>query len=124
MKDASKVLKAENAKISINDIEDMQDDMEELLEDAGEISEILGRSYATPDDVDEADLDAELACLGDELESIDMLGESTPSLSSTSTVAATSSLPVSAPSYAMPVQPSSSVQINNANLHAYTNSYN
>lgn len=34
-----------------------------MLEDVGEISDILGRSYGTPDGVDEADLDAELACL-------------------------------------------------------------
>lgn len=43
----------------------------DLLEDAGEISDILSRSYATPDYVDEADLEAELACLGDEFEEID-----------------------------------------------------
>ena len=40
-----------------------------MLEDVGEINDILGRSYGLPDGIDEADLDAELACLGDELES-------------------------------------------------------
>lgn len=33
-----------------------------------EINEALGANYATPDDLDEADLDAELEMLGDELE--------------------------------------------------------
>ena len=33
-----------------------------------EINEALGRNFATPDDIDEADLDAELDMLGDELE--------------------------------------------------------
>lgn len=39
----------------------------DMLEDVGEISEILGRSYGCPDGVEEEDLDAELACLEDEL---------------------------------------------------------
>lgn len=38
-----------------------------MLEDVGEISEILGRSYGCPDGVEEEDLDAELACLDDEI---------------------------------------------------------
>ena len=54
----------------------MQDDLEDLLEDAGEISDILGRSYGTPNDIDEDDLEAELACLGDEFEAIDVESES------------------------------------------------
>jgi charged multivesicular body protein 5 len=37
-----------------------------MLEDVGEISEILGRSYGMPDGIEEEDLDAELACLEDE----------------------------------------------------------
>lgn len=32
----------------------------------GEISDILGRSYGSPDGIEEEDLDAELACLEDE----------------------------------------------------------
>lgn len=36
----------------------MHYDMEELLEQANEIQETLGRSYAVPDEVDEADLEA------------------------------------------------------------------
>jgi charged multivesicular body protein 5 len=100
MKEANKQLKVENKKINISDIEDMQDDLEgkyshlsyvntplydymseytyciyiiilDQLEDAGEISDILGRSYGTPNDIDEDDLEAELACLGDEFEAMD-----------------------------------------------------
>lgn len=66
MSAAAKTLKKEQKKININDIENMQDEMEDLLEDVGEISDILGRSYGTPDGIDEEDLDAELACLEDE----------------------------------------------------------
>ncbi|KAH9943280.1 vacuolar protein sorting-associated protein 60 [Epithele typhae] len=38
-------------------------DMEDLLEQANEIQESLGRSYAVPDEIDEADLQAELDAL-------------------------------------------------------------
>jgi hypothetical protein len=51
-----------------------------------EINEALGQNFATPDDIDEADLDAELDMLGDELEEI----ESEEAV----------------PSYLMPAQPS------------------
>lgn len=36
----------------------MHDDMADLLEQANEIQETLGRSYAVPDEIDEADLEA------------------------------------------------------------------
>jgi charged multivesicular body protein 5 len=36
----------------------MHYDMEDLLEQANEIQETLGRSYAVPDELDEADLEA------------------------------------------------------------------
>lgn len=36
----------------------MHYDMEELLEQANEIQETLARSYALPDEIDEADLEA------------------------------------------------------------------
>merc|ERR1719272_2269458 len=53
MKDAIKA-------IDINQVEDMQDDMSDLLEQAEEIQSAMGRSYNTGD-IDEADLEAELA---------------------------------------------------------------
>jgi charged multivesicular body protein 5 len=40
----------------------MQYDMEELLEQANEVQETLSRSYAVPDEVDEADLEAGASC--------------------------------------------------------------
>lgn len=42
--------------------------MAELMDDFNEINDALGRSFATPDYLDEADLDAELEMLEDELE--------------------------------------------------------
>jgi hypothetical protein len=36
----------------------MHYDMEDLLEQSNEIQESLGRSYAVPDEIDEADLEA------------------------------------------------------------------
>jgi len=65
MKDANKAMKKEFKKVNINQIEDMQDDMGELLEQAEEIQSALGRSYNT-DDIDEADLEAELAAMEDD----------------------------------------------------------
>lgn len=38
--------------------QNMHYDMEDLLEQANEIQESLGRSYAVPDEIDEADLEA------------------------------------------------------------------
>lgn len=54
--------------LDIDDVEDLADDMAELMEDFNEINEALGRNFATPEDLDEADLDAELELLEDELE--------------------------------------------------------
>lgn len=45
----------------------LQDEMEDLLDSANEVQEALGRSYGLPEEVDEADLEAELDALGDEL---------------------------------------------------------
>jgi|AntAceMinimDraft_1070359.scaffolds.fasta_scaffold471318_1 SMC interacting uncharacterized protein involved in chromosome segregation len=51
----------EQKKINLNDVEDMQDDMEELMAEMNDISDVMGRSYGLGEDVDEAELDAELA---------------------------------------------------------------
>lgn len=58
MKVANKEIKKQYGKIDIDKIENMHYDMEELLEQANEIQETLGRSYAVPDELDEADLEA------------------------------------------------------------------
>eukprot|EP00602_Paraphysomonas_sp_CaronLab_P002264 CAMPEP_0185031374 /NCGR_PEP_ID=MMETSP1103-20130426/18819_1 /TAXON_ID=36769 /ORGANISM="Paraphysomonas bandaiensis, Strain Caron Lab Isolate" /LENGTH=177 /DNA_ID=CAMNT_0027566887 /DNA_START=211 /DNA_END=744 /DNA_ORIENTATION=- len=73
MQDAAKVLKTEHKKIDIDKIEDINDDLADMFEDMNEINEALGRSYGTPDYIDEDELEAELACLGDEFD--EELGE-------------------------------------------------
>uniref|UniRef100_A0A7S2HYY0 Charged multivesicular body protein 5 n=2 Tax=Helicotheca tamesis TaxID=374047 RepID=A0A7S2HYY0_9STRA len=54
--------------LDIDEVEDLTDDMADLMDDFNEINEALGRNFATPDDIDEEDLEAELEMLGDELE--------------------------------------------------------
>jgi len=51
----------------IGDVEDVMDDMADAMADADEINEVLGRSYDTYNDVNEADLDAQLAALDDDI---------------------------------------------------------
>ncbi|KLO19790.1 vacuolar protein sorting-associated protein 60 [Schizopora paradoxa] len=63
MKRANKEIKKQYGQFDVDKIEDMHYDMEELLEQANEIQEALGRSYAVPDEIDEADLQAELEAL-------------------------------------------------------------
>jgi charged multivesicular body protein 5 len=84
MKAANQQLKTTLRKdLDINDVDDLADEMAELMDDFNEINDALGRNFATPDDIDEADLDAELEMLGDELEdefeSADAVGDATPS---------------------------------------------
>ena len=43
----------------------MQDDLADMLEDANEIQETMGRTYGVPE-IDEDELEAELDALGDE----------------------------------------------------------
>lgn len=66
MKLGLKEMKKEYKKIDIGKIEDLQDDMEDMLEQANEVQDALGRSYGMPD-VDEDELEAELDALGDEI---------------------------------------------------------
>lgn len=66
MKTAAVTLREEQKKIDVDEIEDMQDDFEELLEVNDEVQELMGRSYGLTGDIDEADLEDELAGLEDE----------------------------------------------------------
>nr|SVE78514.1 EOG090X0EA1 [Daphnia lumholtzi] len=61
-----KEMKKEFKKINIDQVEDIQDEMTDMLEQADEVQEALGRSYGTPD-IDEDELEAELEALGDEM---------------------------------------------------------
>jgi len=60
---SNKEIKKQYGKINLDKIENIHDEMEDLLEQANEIQESLGRSYAVPDEIDEADLEAELDAL-------------------------------------------------------------
>uniref|UniRef100_UPI00358EC6E4 charged multivesicular body protein 5 n=1 Tax=Myxine glutinosa TaxID=7769 RepID=UPI00358EC6E4 len=66
MKIGVKDMKKAYKQVKIDDIENIQDEMEDMMEDANEIQETLGRSYGMPE-VDDDDLEAELAALGDEM---------------------------------------------------------
>jgi len=77
MKSANVELKKQMKNISIDDVESMQDDLSDLLESNNEIQEALGRSYGVGE-VDESELEDELASLGDELQ----MGETPSYLSS------------------------------------------
>lgn len=63
MKTANKELRKQYGKVDINKIENMHCELEDLVEQANEIQESLARSYAVPDVIDEADLEAELDAL-------------------------------------------------------------
>lgn len=66
MKLGVKQMKKEYKKVNIDEIEDLQDDMEDMLDQANEVQEALGRQYGMPE-LDDADLDAELDALGDDM---------------------------------------------------------
>jgi charged multivesicular body protein 5 len=65
--------------LDIDDVEDLADDMAEMMEDFNDINEALGRNFATPEDLDEADLEAELEMLDLEGELEDEVEDATPS---------------------------------------------
>merc|ERR1712008_595034 len=54
--------------LNVDDIDDIADDMEEMMQEFSEINETLGRTFNTPEYVDENDLEAELDMLEDEFE--------------------------------------------------------
>ncbi|KAI9779661.1 MAG: hypothetical protein M1816_003449 [Peltula sp. TS41687] len=68
MKTTNKSLKQQYGKINIDKIDRLQDEMAELMDIGNDIQESISRSYDVPEDVDEAELDAELEALGDEVE--------------------------------------------------------
>ncbi|OAQ70867.1 Snf7 protein [Pochonia chlamydosporia 170] len=68
MKTTKKELQKQYGKIDIDKIEQLQDEMADLMDVGNEIQDSLARSYDIPDEVDEAELDAELEALGMEQE--------------------------------------------------------
>ncbi len=63
MQTANKEMRKTYGKIDLDKIERVQDEMEDMIEQANEVQETLGRSYGVPDEIDEADLEAELEAL-------------------------------------------------------------
>ncbi|KAL1998348.1 hypothetical protein VTN02DRAFT_6361 [Thermoascus thermophilus] len=66
MKTTTKTLRKQYGKIDVDQIERMQDEMADLMDLGNEIQESISRAYDVPEDVDEAELDAELEALGEE----------------------------------------------------------
>ncbi|CAK7204336.1 Vacuolar protein-sorting-associated protein 60 [Sporothrix eucalyptigena] len=64
----NKAMRKQYGKIDIDKIERLQDEMADLMDMSNEIQETLARSYDIPEDIDEADLDAELEALGQEVD--------------------------------------------------------
>ncbi|CAO3638386.1 unnamed protein product [Cunninghamella blakesleeana] len=58
MQSANKELKKQYKNVNLDKIDSLQDEMEDLLSQANEVQETLGRSYNLPDDIDEDDLEA------------------------------------------------------------------
>ena len=78
LKNGAAQMKQEFAKLNIDQVEDVIDDMEELLYDQQDINEILGRSYAVPEGFDEAELEGEFAMLEEEVALEKMSGANVP----------------------------------------------
>ncbi|KAL4999660.1 Snf7 family [Aspergillus recurvatus] len=76
MKTTTKTLKKQYGNIDIDKIERMQDEMADLMEIGNEINESISRAYDIPEDVDEAELDAELEALGEDSLFESSMGES------------------------------------------------
>lgn len=57
--DQSKALRQEMKGVNLDRVDDTQDDLEDVLQDADDIGEILGRSYNT-ENIDDEELEAEL----------------------------------------------------------------
>lgn len=53
-----KEMKKEYKKVNISSIEDLQDELGDLMEQANDVQDVLGRSYGIGEDVDEAELEA------------------------------------------------------------------
>lgn len=69
----NKEMRKEMKSVNIDKLEDVQDDMEEILQDTEEIQESLGRSYMVGDQVDDAELEAELDGIEEDLFAGDQL---------------------------------------------------
>jgi charged multivesicular body protein 5 len=78
--------------VKVDDVYDLADDMEEIMGELNEINEAMGQMYGTPQDIDEAELEAELDMLGSELEA--ELAESTKDTATPSYLQSSTNLPI------------------------------
>ena len=78
MKTTQKELKKQYGKVDLNKIEKLQDEMAELMEVGNDIQESISRSYDIPEDIDESELDDELAALDLTSGTEQQYGESLP----------------------------------------------
>ncbi|KAL1919270.1 uncharacterized protein VTP21DRAFT_1962 [Calcarisporiella thermophila] len=63
---ASNEMKQQCHGMDVAKIEAIQDELEDLMEQANEVQGAIGRSYGVPEEIDESDLEAELSALGDD----------------------------------------------------------
>uniref|UniRef100_A0A383VAB0 Charged multivesicular body protein 5 n=1 Tax=Tetradesmus obliquus TaxID=3088 RepID=A0A383VAB0_TETOB len=68
-----------NKELDLSFIDSLQDELADMADLTNEINEAMGQNYAIPDDVDEADLMAELDALEGDLALEDAVGASGPS---------------------------------------------
>jgi len=66
MKETAKTLKTQYKSINIDKVQDLQDDLADLMIDSEEIQEVMSRNYGDMDDIDDDELDDELAALDEE----------------------------------------------------------
>lgn len=79
LQEQNRVMQGQMRKVNIDTIQDAQDDMREHLQDTQDIQEILGQEYGV-DGIDDAELEAELEGLGEEMGFEQNVGaEATPS---------------------------------------------
>ncbi|CAK9114012.1 Charged multivesicular body protein 5 (Vacuolar protein-sorting-associated protein 60), partial [Durusdinium trenchii] len=66
MKDSAKAMKKQFKQINLDKIEDLQEDISEMMYDHEEVQEVMGRALGfDAEDIDESELDDELAALDD-----------------------------------------------------------
>jgi len=102
LKEAKGALAQQVAQLDIDKVDDVVDDLAEAMGEIEEINEALGTAYGTPEDLDEGDLEAELAILEDELEEEVGEAEATPEYLQPAAPAALPSAPTVTPAAPQP----------------------
>jgi len=65
--------------LDVADVEDLQDDLQDMFDTHNEIQDLLSRSFATPDGLDDDELESELMSLEAELDADDLGEDELPS---------------------------------------------